>query len=168
METAVTFWDTVAQWSEILGGFAFIIAAIALFRKYVLPAVQANEIAKNAELVHAEQRRDALRTEVVAARAKLENADRDAASVIARAESDATRERARIIDEARNEGLRMIQNARGELERGRIAGRDRLRIEFIEKALNRARTLATERVDDAVNARLVTKTVDDLAAGKVA
>jgi F0F1-type ATP synthase membrane subunit b/b' len=168
MEVALTFWDRVAQWSEILGGFAFIIVAIVLFRKYVLPAVQANEIAKNAELVHAEQRRDALRAEVVAARAKLEDADRDASSIIARAESDATRERERIIDEARNEGVRMIANARGELDRGRIAGRDALRIEFIEKALNRARALAVERVDADLNARLVAKTVDDLAAGKKA
>jgi hypothetical protein len=61
--------------------------------------------------------------------------------------------------------LRLIQNARGELDRGRIAGRDKLRIEFIEKALNRARELAAQQLTDAANAQLVSKTVDDLTIG---
>jgi hypothetical protein len=59
----------------------------------------------------------------------------------------------------------LVANARGELERGRIAGRDRLRIEFIEQALNRARELAAQQLSDAGNARLVAKTVDDLTIG---
>ena len=62
--------------------------------------------------------------------------------------------------------LRLIQNARGELDRARIAGRDKLRVEFIEKALNRARELASAQVNDTVNARLVAKTVDELTLGK--
>ena len=48
-----------------------------------------------------------------------------------------------------------MQNARGELDRGRIAGRDHLRIEFIEQALKRARELAAQQLSDAGNARLV-------------
>ncbi len=60
-----------------------------------------------------------------------------------------------------------MQNARGELERGRIAGRDKLRIEFIEKALNRAPVnWRPKSWSDAANARLVAKTVDELTAGK--
>lgn len=166
METVPTFWDTVAQWSEIVGGFAFIIVAIALFRKYVLPAVRANEVSKNAELVHNEARREELRGLVAAARGKVEDAARDAASIVARAETDATRERQRILDEAQAEGVRLIQSARGELERSRTTARDQLRIEFIEKALNRARVLAGEKVDDGMQKRLVEKTVSDLTAGK--
>jgi hypothetical protein len=38
-----------------------------------------------------------------------------------------------------------------------------LRIEFIERALLRARELASAQIDDATNARLVQKTVDDLS-----
>jgi F0F1-type ATP synthase membrane subunit b/b' len=166
MEAAPTFWEVLARWSEIVGGFAFIIAAVALFRKFLLPAVRANEISKNAELVAAEQRREELRAEVERARGRVEAAGVDAAALAERAESDARLERDRIVEEARREGNLAIENARGELERSRNRARDAMRIELIEKALLRARQLAAERFDEPANAKLVNKTVDDLVAGK--
>lgn len=158
-------YETIAQYSEIIGGFAFLIVAIALFRKFVLPAVRAGEVARNSDLVNTEHRRDQLRDEVAEARGEVEAADRDALAIAARAQDDARHERDTIIAAARREGLRLIQNARGELDRGRIAGRDKLRIEFIEKALKRARELAAQQLTDTVNAQLVAKTVDDLTIG---
>ncbi|HEV8021838.1 MAG TPA: hypothetical protein VGP41_11270 [Candidatus Lustribacter sp.] len=158
-------YESIAQYSEIIGGFAFLIAAIILFRKFVLPAVRQGEIARNSDLVNTEHRRDHLREVVAEARAEVESADRDVLAIGARAESDARREREKIVDDARREGARLVENARGELERGRIAGRDQLRIEFIEAALNRARTLAAQELNDAANARLVAKTVDELTVG---
>jgi F0F1-type ATP synthase membrane subunit b/b' len=157
--------ETIAQYSEIIGGFAFFIVSIWLFRKFVLPAVRAGQISRNSDLVNTEHRRDQLREVVNQARREVESADRDALAIAARAETDARHEHETIIADARREGLRLIQNARGELDRGRIAGRDKLRIEFIEKALNRARDLATQQLSEAGNARLVAKTVDDLTAG---
>ena len=82
-----------------------------------------------------------------------------------RGRADAERERERILEDARHEGARLVQNAHGELDRARIAARDQLRIELIEAALNRARAIARERIDEPVNARLVAKTVDELAGG---
>jgi F0F1-type ATP synthase membrane subunit b/b' len=148
-------YETIAQYSEIIGGFAFLIVSIWLFRKFVLPAIRAGEISRNSDLVNTEQRREELREEVAEARGEVEAADRDAQAILARAETDARHEHETIIADARREGLRLVQNARGELDRGRIAGRDKLRIEFIEQALNR----------DAGNAKLVAKTVDDLTIG---
>jgi F0F1-type ATP synthase membrane subunit b/b' len=158
-------YETIAQYSEIIGGFAFLIVMIWLFRKYALPAVRAGEISRNSDLVKTEHRREQLRDEVAEARGLVESADRDALAIAARAETDARHEHETIIADARREGSRLIHNARGELERGRIAGRDKLRIEFIEKALNRARELAGQQLSEAGDTRLVTKTVDDLAAG---
>jgi F0F1-type ATP synthase membrane subunit b/b' len=158
-------YETIAQYSEIIGGFAFLIVMIWLFRKYALPAVRAGEISRNSDLVNTEHRREQLRDEVAEARGLVESADRDALAIAARAETDARHEHETIIADARREGSRLIHNARGELERGRIAGRDKLRIEFIEKALNRARELAGQQLSEAGDTRLVTKTVDDLAAG---
>jgi F0F1-type ATP synthase membrane subunit b/b' len=158
-------YETIAQYSEIIGGFAFLIVMIWLFRKYALPAVRAGEISRNSDLVNTEYRREQLRDEVAEARGLVESADRDASAIAARAETDARHEQESIVADARREGLRLIHNARGELERGRIAGRDKLRIEFIEKALNRARELAGQQLSEAGDTRLVTKTVDDLAAG---
>jgi F0F1-type ATP synthase membrane subunit b/b' len=158
-------YETIAQYSEIIGGFAFLIVMIWLFRKYALPAVRAGEISRNSDLVNTEHRREQLRDEVAEARGLVESADRDALAIAARAETDARHEHETIIADARREGLRLVHNARGELDRGRIAGRDKLRIEFIEKALNRARELAGQQLSEAGDTRLVTKTVDDLAAG---
>jgi F-type H+-transporting ATPase subunit b len=158
-------YETIAQYSEIIGGFAFLIVMIWLFRKYALPAVRAGEISRNSDLVNTEHRREQLRDEVADARGLVESADRDALAIAARAETDARHERETIIADARREGQRLIHNARGELDRGRIAGRDKLRIEFIEKALNRAREIAGQQLSVAGDTRLVAKTVDDLAAG---
>jgi F0F1-type ATP synthase membrane subunit b/b' len=161
-------YETIAQYSEIIGGFAFVIVMIWLFRKFVLPAVRAGEVSRNAELVNAEHRRDQLRLEVAEARGAVEAAARDAIAIHTRAETDARHEHEAIIADGRREGLRLLQNAKGELERGRIAGRDNLRIEFIEKALNRARELASQQLSDDGNAKLVSKTFDDVTAGKTA
>jgi F0F1-type ATP synthase membrane subunit b/b' len=158
-------YESIAQYSEIIGGFAFLIVAIWLFRKFVLPAVRAGQISRNSDLVNTEHRREELRDEVADARAEVEAADRDVQAILARAETDARHERDTIIADARREGLRLVHNARGELERGRIAGRDKLRIEFIEQALNRARTLAAEELSPADDTKLVAKTVDDLTTG---
>jgi F0F1-type ATP synthase membrane subunit b/b' len=103
---------------------------------------------------------------VEAATAERDTALREAQAIALRAQADAQRLADTIVTDARREGTRLIQNAQGELERARIAARDQLRIEFIEKALLRARELAGTRVTDSINARLVTKTVDDLSAGK--
>jgi F0F1-type ATP synthase membrane subunit b/b' len=158
-------YEVLAQYSEIIGGFAFLIVMIWLFRKFALPAVRAGEISRNSDLVNTEHRREQLREEVAEARGEVEAADRDALAIGARAETDARHEQETIIADARREGLRLIQNARGELDRGRIAGRDHLRIEFIEKALNRARELAAQQLSEAADSRLVAKTVDDLTIG---
>jgi len=159
-------YEIIAQWSEIIGGIAFVIVAVWLFRRFLLPAVRAGEIARNAELVNAEKHRDALRAEVALARAARDTAAVDAQGIASRAQGDAQREYDTIVAEGRREGTRLIVNAQGELERARVAARDRLRIEFIEKALLRARELAAAQIDDAMNTRLVTQTVDDLSAGK--
>jgi F0F1-type ATP synthase membrane subunit b/b' len=159
-------YESIAQYSEIIGGFAFVVVAVWLFRKYVLPAVRAGEVARNADLVNAEHRREALREEVAKARGEVEAAALDALAIGARAETDARHEYESIVAEGRREGTRLLQNAQGELERGRIAARDALRIELIEKALNRARQLAALDLSQAQDARLVAKTVDELTAGK--
>jgi len=158
-------YDLIAQWSEIIGGVAFVIVAIWLFRTYALPAVRSAAVARNADLVNAERRRDELKGEVAAATAAHDVALREAESIALRAQADAQREADAIVNQARREGVRLVQNASGELERGRIAARDQLRIELIEKALLRARELAAGQITDAVNTKLVNKTVGDLSNG---
>ena len=163
MESTVpTFYDQLAQWSEIVGGFAFVVVAVILFQKYVLPAVRAGQVASNAALVDAERRRDVLKADVGKARAELESADRDAQAIKARAEADAGRDRDRLLAEAQADGERAVASAEGELSRARTAAQARLRTEFIDRALRSARAKADSRIDHQTNARIVRATVETL------
>jgi len=162
MEAAPNFYEQLAQWSEIIGGFAFVIVAIILFQKYLLPAVRGAQVASNSALVNAEQRREALKSDVVKARAELEAADRDAQAIKSRAAADAAREHDRLIAEARADGERAVANAQGELGRARLAAQAQLRAEFLAQALELARANAASRIDASLNARLVGSTVATL------
>jgi F0F1-type ATP synthase membrane subunit b/b' len=162
MEAAPTFYEQLAQWSEIVGGFAFVVVAALLFVKYALPAVRSAQTASNAALEMTEARLDALTADVVRARAELEAADRDAQAIKNRGLSDATRERERLIAEAKADGERAVVNAQNELGRARLAAQAQLRAEFIGRALELARSQAASRIDAGVNARLVGSTVGTL------
>jgi F0F1-type ATP synthase membrane subunit b/b' len=156
----------LAQVSQIVGAVVFLIAIILIWNRFIAPGVKAYQESKNAELAEAEGRREHMRADVAVARAEVERADADARTIRERIEMASTHERAKTLAEAQAEADRVIRNAAGELERARLAARDRLRIEFIEKALAKARDQAPARVSDAVNAALVQATVDDLARGK--
>jgi F0F1-type ATP synthase membrane subunit b/b' len=162
MEAAPTFYEQLAQWSEIVGGFAFIVVAVLLFVKYLLPAVRSAQVARNAELVQTESRLEALKADVVTARGELEAADREARAIRERGASDARRERERLVAEAVADGERTVANARNELSRARLAAQAQLRAEFVEQALRIARDRAASRIDARVNARLIGSTVATL------
>jgi F0F1-type ATP synthase membrane subunit b/b' len=158
--------ETLAQASQIAGAVIFVIVMIVIWNKYIAPGVKSYQAAKNAELAEAEARRERMRADITAARSDLEAAGSDAQMIRERIEAAAARDRAKTLAEAQAEAERIVHNAQGELERARMAARDRLRIEFIEKALAKARADAPRRVTDTVNEQLVNATVDDLARGK--
>jgi F-type H+-transporting ATPase subunit b len=166
MESTTNFFEQVALWSQVAGAIAFLIVLILMFRKYLVPAVIANQKARNAEIAEAEARRTRTQAEAAKARAEIEDADRDAAEISRRSESLATREREHILAEAKADGERLLHHAEGELARARYAARDRLRVELIEKALAKAREEAPARVSDDLNETLVESTVADAVRGK--
>ncbi|MEA2663684.1 MAG: hypothetical protein QOI11_628 [Candidatus Eremiobacteraeota bacterium] len=166
MESTNGFFESVALWSQVLGALVFLAVLILLFRKYLVPAVEANEKARNAEIAEGEARRERIKAEAAAARAEVERAQHEAEEIRSRAAAFGQREREHLLAEARADGERIVRNAEGELERARLAARDRLRVELIEKALVRARAEAPGRVDPSLNARLVDETVADLTRGK--
>ena len=167
MDAERTFFEQVALWSQVFGAVAFLIVLVVMFRKYLIPAVIANQKARNAELAEAEARRARIQADAAKARAEVEHAERDAAEIRNRIERVTKRNHAHIIAEAEAEGLRILHNAEGELDRARHAARVRLRIEFIEKALAKARAEAPGRVSEPIDESLVRTTVDDLARGNV-
>ncbi|HYZ17572.1 MAG TPA: hypothetical protein VE591_14270 [Candidatus Acidoferrum sp.] len=156
----------IALWSQVAGAIAFVVVVVLLFRKYLMPAVKANQDARNAEIAEAEARCERLKAELAKAQADLRAAESDAAEIRSRIAVVEKREREKAIADAKHEGERLLTNAQGELSRARMAAMDRLRIELIEKALQRARVEAAQRVDDTTNSRLVEQVVDDLTRGK--
>ncbi len=167
MDAERAFFEQVALWSQVFGAVAFLVVLVVMFRKYLIPAVVANQKARNAELAEAEARRARIQADAAKARAEVEHAERDAAEIRNRIERVTKRNHANIIAEAEAEGLRILHNAEGELDRARHAARVRLRIEFIEKALAKARAEAPARVSERLDESLVGRTVDDLARGNV-
>ncbi len=157
--------ELLAQWSQIIGALIFIVLVVLIWNRWIAPAVRTYQESKNAELAEMEARRERMRADVVSARAGVEAADADARMIRERVAQDAERDRARILADAKAEADRTIANAEGELVRARIAASDRLRIEFIEKALLKARATAGVQLDAAANAKLVDATVETLAQG---
>jgi F-type H+-transporting ATPase subunit b len=156
----------VAKWSQVAGAVVFLVVMVLMFRKYLIPAVDANEKARNAQIAEAEARRTRIQAEASQARGEIDAADRDAVEIRTRVEHATERDHALALEEAKAEGERLVRNAEGELERARLAARDRLRIELIEKALAKARAEAPRRVSEAVNTALVETTVADLTRGR--
>jgi F-type H+-transporting ATPase subunit b len=154
--------EALAQYSQWIGALVFLVVAIWLFRKYLLPALTKYEAGKNAEIAEAEARREKMKADVGTARGEVEIAARDAAAIEQRATADAALERDRIVAAARDEAARLVRNAEGELDRARMSARAALRDEFLSKALVEARKTAAERVDAQTNSKLVGATIDSV------
>jgi F-type H+-transporting ATPase subunit b len=158
--------ELLAQVSQIVGAVVFVIVAVLVWNKYIAPGVKAYQASKNAELAEAEARRERMKAEHAAAQAEIDRADADAKEIRARIVTIVGHDHGLAIAEAKAEAERIIRNAGGELERARLAARDHLRVELVEKALAKARAEAPKRVDSATNERLIGETVAQLVKGK--
>src|ERR1700676_2669513 len=123
MESNNAFFVQVALWSQVAGSVAFLIVLILLFRKYLIPAVLANQAARNSQRAAAETRGKRMQPEASTPRAEIEAADRDAAEIRNRVEHAIELDRAHALDEANAEGARLVRNAGAELSRARRAAR---------------------------------------------
>jgi F0F1-type ATP synthase membrane subunit b/b' len=158
--------EYLAMWSQIAAAVLFLVLAVVIYNRYMAPGVRKYTAAKNAEIREAESHRERMRADYAAAQAERERAESDAREIRNRLQVLVKREREHATALARAEAERMVRNAHGELERQRLAARDRLRVEFIEKALAKAREDAAQRVDGSTNERLVAATVNDLTRGR--
>ncbi len=158
------FYEQLAIGSQIVASILFIIVLVYLWRRFLAPAVVAAQARKNAELLEAEQRRDAAKAEIGVAQAEAAVADNDVRAITQRGQADAAATRERILREGQAESERLLRNAEGELERGRNAARERLREDLLARAIAIARRAALE-VDEATNRRLVSEAVDTVDPG---
>lgn len=148
-------YEAISVWSQGLSALLFLVLLIFIWIKYIQPAVLTAQQNANAQIVETERHRDEAKARRDDLEREIDNARRDAIAIKQRVESQAKAECAAILAEARQAGERSVQNARGELDRGRAAGRERLRDELLDQALTLARAQAQQRVDAGVNAALV-------------
>jgi F0F1-type ATP synthase membrane subunit b/b' len=158
------FYAQLAIWSDIASAVIFLAVLVWLWVKYLTPAIIASRDRKNAELLETVQRRDAVKAEVEVARRELGTAEGEVTAIRARAGHDSARLRERTVSEAAAEGERVVRNAEGELGRGRLAARERLRDELLARALEIARESA-KKLGEGPDRRLMGEVIDSLERG---
>jgi len=158
-------YEAIALYSQVASSVLFLAAMIWIWMRFIQPAVLSAQSAQNAQLGEAERHRDEAKNALVALQAGIETARSDAGAIKERAQAQARMEHDATVRENREAGERAVRNAQGELARSRSAAQEQLREELLEAALTRARELAEQRVDDAVNARLVTSFLGQLERG---
>lgn len=155
----------VALYSQVASSVLFVIVMIWIWVRFLQPAVLTAQQNQNAQLAEAERRRDEAKGVLAGLHGEIENAKRDAQAIKERVAAQASAEREATLRETREAGERGLRNAERELDRSRAAARDQLRDEFLNRALEAARTRAAERVDAPVDSRLVSAFLNNLEHG---
>ena len=158
-------YEQIAIWSQVVSAILFLIALVAIWIKWIAPAVLTAQEAHNQQIAVAERHRDQAKATLEVLRHEIDGAKRDADLIRERAKHQAELERDAAIAEAREAGERSLRNAAGELGRARAEARERLRGELIEKALAFAQTEAISRMNAGTNAALVDRLVAKLEQG---
>lgn len=148
-------YTAIAEYSQIASAVLFVIVMIWIWIKFIQPAVVAAQQNANAQLSEGERRRDEAKRQLDSLQGETDNARRDAEAIKQRVQAQAQSEREAILREAREAGERAVRNAEGELERSRLAAREKLRDDLLEQALQLARAQASQKVDASVNGKLV-------------
>lgn len=159
-------YEAIAQWSQVVSALAFLGAMVWIWIKFIQPAVLTAQQAQNERIKEAELHRDQAKQRLDSLQGEIGSAQGEASTMKERAQAQGQREHDVIVAEARDAGERQFRNAQGELDRARVAARDRLRAELADKALDVAAAEAAQRVDAGVNAQLVNAFVSNLERGK--
>lgn len=152
------FYVSLAEWSQVAASVLFIVILVFVWVRFLNPGIIRSQERKNAELAEAERRRDEAKADIQTARREVGATDAEIRAITARAEADAIHVHERLLAAATAEGGRSVGNAERELERGRLAARERLRAELVAKALDIARAAATY-INDGTNRRLIEEAV---------
>ena len=156
----------IAIWSQVVSSVVFLAALVFMWFKWLQPFVLAQQERSNQQIAEAERHRNEAKAALDALREEIDGAHLDATLIEQRAGEQAIHERQAVIAEANEAGERILHNAHGELERTRAAARQRLRGEFVEKALALARGDAGSRIDEPANVKLVDRFVTTLERGR--
>ncbi len=133
----------------------FVAIMVYLLKKPLSDVFKAKRETIRAELIKAEEQKQAALAELTAAEAKLANLDAEAENVIARAKEEAAAEKTRIARETDEEAKRLEGQAANEINRKSAQVRAELRRFSAEEAVRLAEAKLRSGINAESDSRLV-------------
>lgn len=142
----------------------FIFAAIIIFllKKPLSAAFKAKREQIRAELIKAEEEKQAALAKLTAAEAKLARIESEKDEVVERARREAEEEKARILREAEEEAARIRTQAENEIARKAAQVRLELRRFSAEESIRLAEEKIKQNIDAAKDAQLVKANIQSI------
>jgi F-type H+-transporting ATPase subunit b len=163
----VHFWNTYLNYPgfELWRFFnlaVFIAVMVYLLKKPLSQAFKAKRETIRAELIKAEQEKQAALAQLTATEAKVSRLDADASEVLERARREAEAEKMRIAREAEEETNKLRQQAESEIERKGQQVKMQLRRFSAEESIRLAEEKIRREMNAEKDARLVKQSIQSI------
>lgn len=151
---------------KFLNLFIFVGALVYLLRKPVSNAFKARREAIRAELIKAQQERDAALAKLQQVEARLTNLDAETARIRQQSQSEAETEATRIAEQTAIDIEKMRDNARREIATAVQNAKRELRQFSAEESVRLAEEMVRQNLRGDAAARLVNTSIENLGAAK--
>jgi F-type H+-transporting ATPase subunit b len=154
------FWDKYFNypgfelWKFINLGL-FVAGIVYLVKKPLSEAFKARRDVIRAELIKAEEEKQAALTKLTTVEAQLVGVDSEKAAILRRAREEAEAEKARLAEQAKNEDAKLRAQAEGEVARLDAVARIQLRRFAVDESLRMAEEKLRSSIDGNSDRRLV-------------
>lgn len=161
------FWDTYLNYPgfeawKFFNLAIFIAIMVYLLRKPLSDAFKAKREAIRADLIRAEEEKQAALAQLTAAEAKLAALDTEIAGVREHARREADEEKQRILRQTEDDLMRLRQQAESEIERLALQTKSELRRFSAEESIRRAEEKIKAQMDAQKDARLVKNNIQSI------
>ena len=140
----------------------FVAIMVYLLKKPLSQAFRAKRDAIRAELIKAEEEKQAALAKLTSAEAKLAQLENEKAAIIQRAKDEAAAEKARLAEHTKLETDRLRQQAAAELDRRAMQSRAELRRFSAEESIRLAEKKLRAEIDAAQDTRLVKANISEI------
>lgn len=140
--------------------FAYII--YSLLKKPLSAAFKAKRESIRAELIKAEEEKQAALNQLTLVEAKLARVESESEEIVEKARAEANEEKARILREAEDEIARLRAQANAEIERKSQQVRSELRKYSAEESIRLAEEKIKQNIDAAKDAKLVQANIQSI------
>jgi F-type H+-transporting ATPase subunit b len=140
----------------------FVLVLVYLLKKPLSDAFKAKREAIRAELIRAEEERQAALAKLTSAEANLARIDSQSDEILEKARLEAEAEKARILREANEEAIRLRQQATSEVERKAQQVRNELRRFSAEESIRLAEEKIKQNINAAKDAELVKANIQSI------